>query len=120
MQLRTRLVKATRPAERIGAGLLVAAPLIAVALRVPSVTGLMLLGGLLTLGAATLVHMITLPTELDASFRRAMPLLAQTAYCIPGDHTSRAAHLKAAALTYVAVSMMSLLNIARWLALLRR
>lgn len=120
LQMRTRLVMATRPAERIGAGLLVAAPLIAVALRIPSVTGLMLLGGLLTLGAATLVHLVTLPTELDASFRRAMPLLAEDGILHRADHAHARRILKAAALTYVAVSLMSLLNIARWFALLRR
>jgi Zn-dependent membrane protease YugP len=120
LHLRTRLVKATRPLQRIGAGLLVAAPLITVALRVPSVTGVMLLGGLLTLGAATMVHMITLPTELDASFRRAMPLLSADGVLIPGDEPHAKRILTAAALTYVAVSMMSLLNIWRWFALLRR
>lgn len=120
LHLRTRLVKATRPLERIGAGLLIAAPLITVALRVPSVTGVMLLGGLLTLGAATLVHMITLPTELDASFKRAMPLLRADGVLIPGDEPHARRILTAAAFTYVAVSMMSLLNIWRWLALLRR
>ena len=33
------------------------------------------LGGLLTLGSAVLVHILTLPTEFDASFGRAMPML---------------------------------------------
>lgn len=120
LHLRTRLVKATRPAERIGAGLLVAAPLIAIGLRLPSVTALMLLGGFLTLGTAALVHLITLPTELDASFKRAMPLLTTDGVLREEDHSHARRILAAAALTYVAVSLMSLLNIARWLTLLRR
>jgi Zn-dependent membrane protease YugP len=120
LRLRTRLVLATRPAERVGAGLLVAAPFLAVLLRVPSVTGLMILGGLLTLGAATLVHLVTLPTELDASFRRAMPMLKEDGVLLPEDHPHARRILLAAAMTYVSVSLMSLLNIARWWALLRR
>ena len=120
LRLRTRLVMATRPAERIGAGLLVAAPFLAILLRVPSVTGLMILGGLLTLGAATLVHLVTLPTELDASFRRAMPMLKEDGILLPEDHAHARRILLAAAMTYVSVSLMSLLNIARWWALLRR
>ncbi|MEJ2534513.1 MAG: zinc metallopeptidase, partial [Gammaproteobacteria bacterium] len=89
-------------------------------LRVPSVTGLMILGGLLTLGAATLVHLVTLPTELDASFRRAMPMLKEDGILLPEDHGHARRILLAAAMTYVSVSLMSLLNIARWWALLRR
>jgi Zn-dependent membrane protease YugP len=120
LRWRTRLVQATRPAERIGAGLLMLAPIIGVALRLPSATGLLLLGGLLTLGAATLVHLVTLPTELDASFRRAMPLLSRDGVLREEDRPHASRILAAAAMTYVSVSLMSLLNVARWWTLLRR
>ena len=36
-----------------------------------------LAGGLLTLGTGVVIHFLTLPTELDASFMRALPLLQQ-------------------------------------------
>jgi Zn-dependent membrane protease YugP len=117
---RTSLVRMARPLERVGAGILIAAPLIAVLTRLPSATGIVILGGLLTLGSATLVHLVTLPTEFNASFGRAMPLLKQEGILFPEDHGHARRILLAAAMTYVAVSLMSLLNVARWWALLRR
>jgi len=120
LALRTRLVQWLRPLERIGAGVLMAAPLIAILIRLPSITAVVILGGLLTLGTATIVHLVTLPTELDASFGRAMPLLERDGILLPEDHPHARKILRAAAMTYVAVSLMSLLNVARWWTLLRR
>jgi Zn-dependent membrane protease YugP len=120
LRLRTRLVGMTRNVERIGAGVLMLAPVMGVLTRAPTITLLMFLGGFMSLGAATLVHLVTLPTEWDASFRRAMPLLEKGAYLKPVDMPHARRLLRAAALTYVSVSLMSLLNIARWWALLRR
>jgi Zn-dependent membrane protease YugP len=120
LRARTRLVALPRQAERLGAGLLMTAPLIGVATRAPAVTGLMFLGGLLSLGSAALVHLVTLPTEFDASFGRALPLLRQGGYLHRPDYPHARRLLKAAALTYVSASLASLLNVARWWALLRR
>jgi len=80
----------------------------------------MVLGGLLSLGTTTLVHLMTLPTELDASFKRALPLLERGNVLKPVDLPHARRLLKAAALTYLSASLASLLNIARWWALLRR
>jgi Zn-dependent membrane protease YugP len=66
------------------------------------------------------VHLITLPTEVDASFGRALPMLKQHNILIDGDEPHARRLLKAAAATYAAASLMSLLNIARWFAILRR
>ncbi len=120
LKARTRLVGLAQRAERFGAGILIAAPVIGILTRAPLVTGLMLLGGFLSLGSATLVHLVTLPTELDASFNRALPLLEQGEYLHEADLPHARRLLKAAALTYVSASLMSLLNIARWWALVRR
>lgn len=120
LRLRTRLVTMSRHAERLGAGLLMATPFIGVATRAPAVTGLMFLGGLLTLGSTTLIHLVTLPTEFDASFGRALPLLRRGAYLHEADYRHARRLLRAAALTYVSASLMSVLNVARWWAILRR
>ncbi|MEM1412524.1 MAG: zinc metallopeptidase [Pseudomonadota bacterium] len=117
---RTRLVYLLRPLERVGAGVLMAAPLFAILTRLPSMTALIILGGLLTLGTSTLVHLVTLPTEFNASFSRAMPLLRRDGILHLEDHPHARKILAAAAMTYVAVSLMSLLNVARWWTLLRR
>ena len=120
LKIRTQLVMLTQPVQRLGAGILMAAPLIGILTRAPLVSLLMILGGFMSLGATTLVHMVTLPTELDASFNRALPLLEKGGILKPVDLPHARRLLKAAALTYLSASLASLLNIARWWALLRR
>lgn len=120
LKIRSQLVMLTQPVQRLGAGILMAAPLIGIITRAPLVSLLMILGGFMSLGATTLVHMVTLPTELDASFNRALPLLEKGGILKPVDLPHARKLLKAAALTYLSASLASLLNIARWWALLRR
>jgi Zn-dependent membrane protease YugP len=120
LKIRTQLVKLTRPVEKLGAGILMMAPLIGLLTRAPLVSLLMILGGFMSLGATTLVHAVTLPTELDASFTRALPILEKDKILKPVDLPHARRLLKAAALTYLSASLASLLNIARWWTLLRR
>ncbi|QOJ22392.1 MAG: zinc metallopeptidase [Gammaproteobacteria bacterium] len=120
LKWRTRLVQIAAPAEKLGAAILMLAPLIAVATRAPVTGALFLAGGLLTLGTAAVIHMFTLPMELHASFARALPMLEQGGYLIQGDKPHARKILRAAAWTYVAASLMALLNIGRWWAILRR
>ena len=120
LRLRTRLVKATRHVEKLGAGILMVSPFIGALTRVPMLGVLMFLGGLLTLGSSTVIHLITLPTEFDASFNRALPILEKENVLKKSDKGHARRILKAAAYTYVSASLMSLLNIARWWAILRR
>jgi len=120
LKLRTRLVRWVSPVEKTGAVLLMATPLIIAITRVPAAGLMMMLGGLLTLGSGAVIHLLTLPTEFDASFARALPLLTRQNILKPVDEPHSRRLLKAAALTYVSVALMSLLNIARWWAILRR
>jgi len=117
---RTQWVRWVGPVEKVGAGLLMATPLIVGITRLPLAGLLMMTGGALTLGSAVLIHLFTLPTEFDASFKRALPMLDEQAVLYQGDERHARKLLRAAAMTYVAASMMSLLNIARWWAILRR
>ena len=120
LQWRTRLVKWVSPIEKTGAVLMMATPVIIGVTRLPIAGLLMLLGGILSLGSAVLVHMLTLPTEFDASFNRALPMLEDQGVLFEADAPHARKLLKAAAMTYVSASLMSLLNIARWFAILRR
>ena len=117
---RTRLVKWAAPGEKVGAAILMMAPFVTLATRAPVVGLFMLLGGFLVLGLGSVIHLITLPMELDASFGRALPMLREGGYLKSGDEPHARRLLGAAALTYVAASLMSLLNVARWWAILRR
>lgn len=120
LRFRTRLVKATRGIERIGAGVLMISPFLGIVTRVPAIGLLTFAGGFMTLGISALVHFVTLPTEFDASFSRALPMLDKHRVLKDVDRPHARRLLTAAALTYVSASLMSLLNIARWLAILRR
>ena len=120
LKWRTQLVRWVSPVEKAGAALLMATPLIIGLTRAPAAGLLMFLGGLLVLGSGVVIHLLTLPTEFDASFGRALPMLAQEQILRPGDERHARRLLRAAALTYVSASLMSLLNIARWWAILRR
>ncbi len=120
LRWRTRLVRLISPIERVGAGLMMAAPVMIAVTRAPVAGLLMFVGGLLTLASGILVHATTLPTEFDASFGRALPLLARRKVLHEGDERHARRILRAAAMTYVSASLMSLLNVARWWAILRR
>lgn len=120
LHLRTRLVQLANPAQKVGAGILLAAPIIVLLTRAVPIGILMVLGGLLTLGFATIVHFVTLPMEWNASFSRALPMLQAGNYLHRKDLPHAKRLLLAAALTYAAASLLSLLNIGRWWAILRR
>lgn len=120
LRYRSQLVKATQKFEKLGAAILMISPFVGALTRVPGLGILMFLGGLMTLGTSTLVHLVTLPTEIDASFNRALPILERENILKTVDKRHARRILKAAALTYVSASLMSLLNIARWFAILRR
>ncbi|MEE9493497.1 MAG: zinc metallopeptidase [Gammaproteobacteria bacterium] len=119
LALRTRLINATQKAQKFGAGAMLIFPMVMVVTRAPSAGFLMLLIGLISMCSAALVHLVTLPVELDASFGKAMPILKK-GYISKQDEAAVNQVLKAAAWTYVAASLASLLNIGRWIALLRR
>jgi Zn-dependent membrane protease YugP len=99
---------------------MIAVPVLAGITRTPSVGVLMFLGGLTTLCVPVLVHLLTLPTEFDASFNRALPMLTTGRYIPEEDVPAARTILMACALTYVANSLIGLLNVWRWIRVLRR
>jgi Zn-dependent membrane protease YugP len=120
LKWRTRLVKWVGPVEKTGVVLMMASPLIIGITRLPIAGLLTVFGGLLILGTAVLVHLLTLPTEFDASFGRALPLLKDRGVLYETDEKHARRLLKAAAMTYVSSSLMSLLSVANWIRILRR
>ncbi len=116
---RQRVVSFAQKFEPIGGVIMMAAPLVALVVRSPHVMALQIGLGLCVIGVSVAAHLVTLPVEFDASFKRALPVLQQGKYLQDKD-LSKARHvLKAAAMTYVASAMMSLLNVARWIRYIR-
>jgi Zn-dependent membrane protease YugP len=118
-QLRTRLAYSAVWAQRLGSFLLFAAPLLVILFRIPSVAIINILGAFLMIGFAVVIQLLTLPVEIDASFNKAMPIL-RSGYLDQNQIPASRSILRAAAFTYVAGSLASLLNFWRWLAVLRR
>jgi hypothetical protein len=117
---RTRWIVVGSRLERIGAGVMVAVPVVAMITRVPAAGLLMFLGGLATLCIPLVIHLFTLPTEFDASFGRALPILSTGEYIPPEDIPGARRILLACSLTYVASALAGLLNVWRWIRILRR
>jgi len=107
-------------AEKAGIVIFMIMPILTLISRAPIVGLLGSMSALALLGVGVLVHLVTLPVEWDASFNRALPVLKAGDYINEKD--TQAAHqiLKAAAFTYLAGALASLLNFSRWIAILRK
>ena len=117
LMLRQKLAGIAIIMERTGGVLLMATPVIFSVTHSPAVLLAELVLGLGILASTVVIHIFTLPTEFDASFKRALPILEN--YLRPEDMPGARQVLKAAAFTYVASALVSILNIARWLRILR-
>jgi uncharacterized protein len=109
---RHRLMKQLIPIQRIASIVLMAAPFVFAFTRSPTVLLLEIVAGLGIMASTVLVHVFTLPTEFDASFKRALPALEN--FIDDEDQRDARKVLRAAAFTYVAGALANLLNILRW------
>jgi Zn-dependent membrane protease YugP len=116
---RTRLAKAAVIIERVGSVVMLAAPLLAILVRHPAGFLLQFGAGLAILSVGVVLQLAALPSEFDASFNRALPVLRHGGYIPDDDLPAARSILRAAAFTYVAAALMSLVNILRWLRILR-
>jgi len=119
LALRQRLAKLAMFTDRIAGVFFIAAPILTVIIRSPvALAGAIGLGvGLLSV--RVVVNLVTLPVETDASFAKALPILKEGGYLSEGDLPAARSVLRAAAFTYVAGALISLINLARWIRLLR-
>jgi uncharacterized protein len=115
LKVRTRIVGTATKLERVGAALMIGVPVVTALTRIPAAGALLLIGGFATLCIPLVVHLITLPTEFDASFKRALPILKSGPYIPEEDVPAGKKILTACALTYVASALIGLLNVWRWM-----
>ena len=120
LYLRWRMARVVAISEKIAAMMLVAFPFAAILTKLPLIGGLMLFCGIMILLLPVVFHLITLPVELDASFNRALPILEHGQYLPESAMPIARKILMAAAFTYIAASLASVLNFYRWLTFLRR
>jgi len=117
LMLRQKLAHWALNINRVGAVLLVATPVLFALTRSPVILFGQVAGAFAIMLTTVLIHVLTLPTEFNASFRRALPVLQR--FIPEEDMPAARSVLKAAAFTYVAAALTTLLDITRWLRLLR-
>ena len=116
---RLELVRSLVWVERIAGVVLMLTPIVLIVVRSPALAVLQVIAGIALLGIRVVVHATTLPVEFDASFGKALPVLVRGRYLGAGDMQAARRVLKAAAYTYVAAALASLLDVARWFRILR-
>jgi Zn-dependent membrane protease YugP len=119
LQTRTKLARAAMVIDLAVTVVMVAAPLVMLATRSPYGFVIDIVIGVLLMTMNVLLQIVTLPVEIDASFNRALPLLRIGRYLPDYDMPAARQILAAAAFTYVAAALMSMLNIGRWFRGLR-
>jgi len=119
LQARTRLAKQAIRMEKVGAVVMLAAPIVMALAKAPHILLIEVFVGVMIFALSILLHAVTLPVEFDASFGRALPVLKGGRYIEDSDMPAAKEILRAAAFTYVAAAAMSLLDVARWFRVLR-
>lgn len=119
LRLRQWLVGIASVTDKIASVFFLAAPVLAVFARTPAAFFGLVAFGIGLLAIRIVVHLVTLPVEYDASFNKALPILQEGGYLHEDDLKGARSVLKAAAFTYLAGALMSLLDLARWIRILR-
>ena len=108
--LRQKLIEKTIIFQRIGSFLLIIGlPSIFAITKSPFITFIAAIIIMGCLSTNVLIHLITLPVEFDASFKRALPILQKY---VPKDNMRQCRSvLRAAAFTYLAQSIVSIFRL---------
>ena len=108
--LRQRLIEKTILFQRIGSFLLIIGlPSIFAITKSPFITFLAAILIMGCLSTNVVIHLITLPVEFDASFKRALPILQRY---VPKENMRQCRSvLRAAAFTYLAQSIVSIFRL---------
>lgn len=113
---RQELVERSAWAQKIAGWILVAIPIVTVLEKQPAPALVMLVVGVLSMLVPLFAQLSNLPIEMDASFNRALPMLERGGWLARGQDKRAARQiLRAAAFTYVAQALGSILNVFKWL-----
>ena len=120
LRARTKLIPIVTVLGQLSVGVLTVVPIIGLLTRHPAPTLLIAGIGLSGLLFRMLLHLVTLPTEWDASFGKALPVLKEGQYISSKHEKGVRRVLGAAALTYFAAALADAFNLFRWASLLIR
>ncbi|MEX0738692.1 MAG: zinc metallopeptidase [Pseudohongiella sp.] len=119
-ELRKKYIPMASKFSKFGVALMMSVPVAALVLRSPVAVGTVIALSVIMQLLGALAYLIVLPEEWDASFNKALPILVDGEYISPQQYSGVRQVLKAAALTYFAGALANILNIGRWLMVLRR
>lgn len=111
--LRLALMRVVVPMRGIAVALMTVLPLGGLAAGAGHLVLPSILLAVLVFVLSVVVQMVTLPLEYDASFARALPAIDRGGYLAGADVAAARSVLGAAALTYLASALLSLLQLAR-------
>jgi uncharacterized protein len=101
--------------DKVAFWMLMSIPFIGIIIKSPVIAMLQIGAIIALLSGRVLMHLLTLPMEIDASFKRALPVLENGGFLHEDDLASARQVLKAAAGTYVASALATLLDVIRWI-----
>ncbi len=111
---RTQLAKLSKVTGEVGSVLLLTIPVAAITARQPLPPVIIATTAFTIIGVGVAAQLAALPTELNASFNKALPMLRDG--CIDDSQLHHArAILTACSFTYVASSLLGILTIWPWL-----
>jgi len=112
--LRMDLVSKLVWIDRLATTILMLVPVAFILVKSPVLAILQIGAAIALLGMHVVIHAVTLPVEFDASFGKALPVLEGRRYLSEKDMPAARRVLRAAAYTYVAAALATLLNVMRW------
>lgn len=118
-KLRQRYTPIAALIERLAIGLIGLCPIVILVFKVPQLGLVSVIAGIVALLISIVLQLIILPLEWDASFNKAYPIIQQGSYLPPEQLPAVKKILRAAAMTYLASTLSSILSIWRWLAILK-
>jgi len=108
---RIRVAEKAHIFSMVAAGFLFAAPLLMLIGKTPMALVINVVGIVGSILLSLMTQIVTLPVEFDASFNRALPLLQKGRYIKDEDMPAARSLLRAAAYTYVAGLLRTLIQI---------
>ena len=117
-QLRNKYMGKAIKIKKAGTVVLTVLPIIAIIIKVPHLFAVAAIVGVITMLVSMLMYVAVLPEEYDASFNKALPILAEG--YVPEKHLPAVRQvLRAAAYTYVAGALADVLRLWRWFRIIR-
>ncbi|MCV2403950.1 zinc metallopeptidase [Marinomonas sp. C2222] len=113
-RLSTRYLPLARVLQRITGCMLIGWPLISVLMHIPYTAQLHAMLVVISAFVAVLIQLAMLPEEWDASFNKALPILAEGNYVSHSELPVIKRILIACAMTYVASALIKVLYFWRW------